>query len=99
MKKKIHSFEPYRTKLAPALQSKCEEFILLGFKEVSPSELWNYLLAKKWKKKENKMLHELVNDIMSVNISDYMHFERMETFKDSQKKDAPDLGSFKDLFV
>lgn len=97
--KKSHSFEKYRSRLSPAIQSKCEEFILLGYKDVTEDEFWAYMENKRWKKtKENKAMHELVNDILSVKIGDYMHYARIEAFRSSQKSNVPDLDSFRDLF-
>lgn len=97
--KRSHYFERYRTKLLPAIQSKCEEFILFGYKDVTEDHFWEYMIRKKWKKyKEDRFLHELVNDILSVKMGDYMHYATMEAFKDSQKNNVTNIDSFKDLF-
>ena len=36
----------------PALQSKQEEFKLLGYDTVSEMDIWDYLVKKKWKKEK-----------------------------------------------
>ncbi|MGN1401351.1 MAG: post-transcriptional regulator [Bacillus sp. (in: firmicutes)] len=100
MNEKEHAFEVYREKLMPVLQNKCEEFALLGYKEVRIDNLWRYLVDKKWKKAgENGMLHELVNDVLAVKVGDYMHYSRMEAFKEAENRQTDDLSSFNDLFT
>lgn len=96
---KSHYFEKYRSKLLPALQSKREEFVLLGYTEVTVDHVWSYMKNKKWKKvNEDVLLHQLVNDVLSVKVGDYMHYETVEAFKEAQKNKVPDLDSFRDLF-
>jgi Post-transcriptional regulator len=94
-----NTFEQYRHTLLPALHSKREEFILLGYKDVKVEQLWNYMKVKKWKNEESRMLHQLVNDILSVGVGEYMHYATMEAFKDSQKNTDRDMESYKDLFM
>ncbi|WP_019242729.1 MULTISPECIES: post-transcriptional regulator [Bacillus] len=98
--KKSHCFEKYRSKLQPALQSKREEFILLGYTEVTDDYIWDFMTKKKWKKaNEDALLHQLVNDVLSVKIGEYMHYATVEAFKEAQKNNVPDLDSFRDLFT
>ena len=94
------AFESFHTNVLPALQSKIEEFALHGYRDVTSDQLWGYLVLKKWKKEncETMPLHKLVNDILSVNVGDYMHHSRIQAFRSSQKRDTEDLSSFRDLF-
>lgn len=93
------SFEKYRQTLIPVMHSKREEFLLLGYKDLEIEQLWSYLKVKKWKKNEERMLHQLVEDILSVRVSDYMNYATMEAFKESQRNRTPSLEEFKDLFT
>ena len=90
----------FRMDVLPALQSKIEEFALHGYKDVTSEQLWEYLVLKRWKKEnhETMPLHQMVNDILSVKVGDYMHHSRIETFRTSQKSNTEDLSSFRDLF-
>ncbi|CEG27995.1 post-transcriptional regulator [Bacillus sp. B-jedd] len=79
-----HTYEQYRGTLAPALQSKLEEFRLLGNNSISSDELWGYLINKKWRKiKEEQQLHEIVQDVLSVKMSDFISYATIETYKES----------------
>ncbi|MFC4320913.1 post-transcriptional regulator [Litchfieldia salsa] len=75
-------FDQYRDEVQPALKSKLEEFILFGYDSVTEEELWQYLCKKKWKReREAKLLYQIVNDILSVKIGEYMNFATVEAFK------------------
>ncbi|OCA91227.1 post-transcriptional regulator [Bacillus sp. FJAT-27225] len=79
-----HIYDQYRDKLFPVLESKLEEFRLLGNDSISEEALWGYLIKKKWKKdKGEKLLHELVQDVLTVKISDFISYATMETYKES----------------
>ncbi len=82
-----HSVDFYKQQVEPVLQSKMEEFILMGYDRVSLQEIWDCLHKKKWKKKEDKFLHEVVADILSLSVGDYMSYLTIEAFK------APDYFS------
>jgi hypothetical protein len=77
-----HEYEHFRIRVKPALGSKLEEFQLLGYDTISEKELWEYLVKKKWKKvNTDKRLFEVVQDILSIKVSDYMSFATIEAFK------------------
>ncbi|WP_043933996.1 post-transcriptional regulator [Bacillus sp. EB01] len=79
-----HTYDQYRYQLFPVLESKLEEFRLLGNESISEQELWGYLIKKKWKKDNGeKLLHELVQDILSVKVSDFISYATQETYKES----------------
>lgn len=73
--------EFYKKQVQPALESKLEEFRMLGYDRVSLQEVWDCLQRKKWKKKEDKLLHEVVADILSLQVNDYMSYLTIEAFK------------------
>lgn len=78
---KNHAYNHFRTQVEPALISKLEEFRLLGYKEVSKSGLWDFLTRKKWKKvKEEIRIYEIIDDILSVKVSDYISFTTIQTY-------------------
>jgi len=77
-----HLYERFRYQVQPALTSKLEEFHLLGYDTIKESELWDFLTKKKWKKPtEDIRLAEIVQDILHVNVSDYMNFATIEAYK------------------
>lgn len=77
-------FEQYRDDLKPALKSKQEEFLLLGYDNVSEDDIWEFLKKKKWQKAgEPLKLYVMVQDILSLKIGEYMHFVSMEALKEA----------------
>lgn len=90
MKEQGHPYDSYFYILEPVLISKKEEFVVLGYGEVNKADLWAYLTQKKWRKpKEGIRIYELVSDVLSLNIGDFMNFATVEAFK------SPDI--LKDL--
>jgi hypothetical protein len=91
------TFNQYRSKVEPALLSKLEEFQLLGYDSVSEDGLWDFLLRKKWKKvKDAKKLYEIVDDILSVKVSDFISYTTIETYKNNDF-DVNDENEWKEL--
>ncbi|WP_339147021.1 MULTISPECIES: post-transcriptional regulator [unclassified Sutcliffiella] len=76
-----HAYDLFRYELGPVLQSKLEEFQLFGYDTVSEDELWECLTKKKWKRPETKRLFELVNDVYSLSVTDYMSYITIEAYK------------------
>jgi len=80
-----HAYDHFRQEVGIALKSKLEEFSLLGYDSVTEDGLWQYLTKKKWRKvQEEAALHEIVSDILSVKVSDFLSFTTMETYKASE---------------
>ena len=99
---KQHPYEKFRSEMLPALESKQEEFQLLGYPEVKGRDIWMYLTKKKWKKANPEIrAHEVFQDIMSVKVADYMNFATIEALREGEamkKEIASGLEEFKDLF-
>jgi hypothetical protein len=77
-----HEYDYFRTQVKPALESKLDEFRLLGYEKVTEQELWEYLTKKKWKKPNgNVRLFKIVEEIMAVKVSEYIHYATIEAFK------------------
>jgi hypothetical protein len=79
---KSHVYDHFFTQVQPALASKLSEFSLLGYNSVTESGLWGFLQKKKWKKlKDEIQLHQVIQDILGVKVSDYMSFATIEAYK------------------
>jgi hypothetical protein len=70
----VHPMEAFRQQVKPALKSKVEEFHMLGYDRATEDDLWACLIKKKWRKKEEKRLYEVVNDILTLSANDFMAF-------------------------
>jgi hypothetical protein len=80
-----HAHDVFFTEVTPALQSKLEEFRLLGYDTVTEKDLWGYLTKKKWKKvNEETRLHQIVQDIMGVKVSDYLSFATIKAYREAE---------------
>lgn len=77
--------EKWRTKIGPFLQSKLEEFKLLGIERLTIDDLWQFVKETMESKKQDKpdRLHQVVAHVMSLSVNDYMNKLRMNLFKDS----------------
>ncbi|MFB7138669.1 post-transcriptional regulator [Gottfriedia sp. NPDC056225] len=72
----------FKPTLQVVIESKLDEFRMLGFDTVSEDELWECLEKTLWRKKEEEpKLFQLVEDILSLTVNDYMNYVRIEAFK------------------
>ncbi|TXC90063.1 competence protein ComN [Metabacillus litoralis] len=74
-------FDSFRDHVKPAIRSKLEEFILLGYRDVSEEKVWNFLKNKKWRKTPELFVHEVVRDVLSLKVGDFMNYATVESFK------------------
>jgi hypothetical protein len=88
---KMEKQKELRELLMPALQCKYDEFRLLGYKQVTMEQIWECLVQKKWKNGEERKVYELVNDILSLQIGEYMSFITMRSYKEQRLAGDDDL--------
>ncbi|VEF47669.1 post-transcriptional regulator of ComE expression [Bacillus freudenreichii] len=90
-----HEYDDYFHMLKPALLSKAEEFAVLGYEDVTIKDIWRFLTEKTWKKpKEGVRVYELVSDVLSLRVGDFMNFVTMEAFR-SQESPFDELNNKK----
>ncbi|PHA00845.1 histidine kinase [Bacillus pseudomycoides] len=74
--------EAYREQLRIVLESKVEEFQMLGYDRVTTEDVWKCLKTRKWKKVDSDVrLHELVNDVLTLTANEYMTFLTMKAYQ------------------
>ena len=68
------------------MKSKQEEFLLLGYDNVSEEDIWEFLLKKKWRQKEQKeiRLFEMVQHILSLKVGEFMNYMVVEALKEAE---------------
>ena len=76
-----HPLDELRDHVKPAIKSKLEEFILLGYKDVSEEKVWTFLKNKQWKKTPELLVHEVVRDVLALKIGDFMNYATVESYK------------------
>ncbi|MFD2746225.1 post-transcriptional regulator [Paenibacillus yanchengensis] len=60
--------------------SKAEEFKLIGYEHVTAEEIWSCVSAK-YKKAGRPALHQMVNDILSLKVTQFMNYLTMSAYK------------------
>lgn len=79
---KEHPVDAYREQLKIVIDSKVEEFRVLGYDRVTTKDVWECLKVKKWRKVDQELkLFQLVNDVLSLSTSDYMTYLTMQAYK------------------
>lgn len=76
-----HPLDELRDHVKPAIKSKLEEFMLLGYNDVSEEKVWTFLKNKKWKKTPELLVHEVVRDVLALKIGDFMNYATVESYK------------------
>jgi len=74
MEESIRSIDEWREIVEPALESKVEEFKLMGYKQATNDNIWECLKEKVWKGSPNKRLHEAVQDIFHLSTNIFMSY-------------------------
>lgn len=83
--------------IQPVIESKLEEFHLIGYEDVTEVELWAYLNQKKWKKRQEFSLHQVVSDVLTVKITDVMSYVTIESYKSNMFETVSDNEDWKEL--
>lgn len=59
---------------------KAEEFIVLGYTQVTREDIWACVSAK-YGKTGKPPLHQMVNDILTLKVPQFMNWVTMQAFK------------------
>ncbi len=62
-------------RVKPALYSKIKELRGLGYKHLTETDIWNYLVSHDWKDKKGLLLSDLISDILYCDnnaLNDYV---------------------------
>ena len=63
-------------KLIPAFNVKKRLIKNSKYKEITNENIWRYLTETKWKQANNLSLHDMINDIITVDLEDiYKYME------------------------
>lgn len=63
-------------------RSKAQEFRMLGYEHVTGQEIWE-CVSDKYKKTGIPPLHRIVNDILSLKVTQFMNWMTMSIYKDN----------------
>ena len=84
----FHSQKELFQRVRPALRSKCSELQKLGFSDIKEFDVWNYLIATKWRQATGLMLSDVVSDIFNAaadEVDDFLHQNKTERTQEMNK--------------
>lgn len=59
---------------------KAEEFAVLGYTQVTAEEIWE-CVSSRYQKTGKPPLHQMVNDILTLKVPDFMNWMTLQAFK------------------
>ncbi|TVY12050.1 hypothetical protein FPZ49_01240 [Paenibacillus cremeus] len=68
--------------IAEICRSKAEEFRMLGYEQVTGQDIWDCVSAK-FQKTGIPPIHRIVNDILSLKVTQFMNWMTMSIYKDA----------------
>lgn len=81
------SDEEMSKRIEELCQSKASEFRMLGYEQVTPEEVWD-CVSDRYSKNGVPRLHRVVNDVLSLRVTDFMNWMTMSAFKGEQGFDV-----------
>ncbi|SDI93234.1 post-transcriptional regulator [Salimicrobium halophilum] len=78
--------QEWRSYIDPALESKKQEFLLLGYSTATKEEIWNCLNKKVWKKNKQKRLHAVVQDVFRLQPHTYLSYVANQIYQNDDLK-------------
>lgn len=70
----IEQLNKWKEDVFPVILSKTEEFHLLGYNTVKPEEVWECLLSKLERRKDDYQLHQFVAEFFRLSVNEYMNW-------------------------
>lgn len=61
--------------------SKAEEFRMLGYESITGPDVWE-CVNDKYRKKGKPPMHQVVNDILSLKVTQFMNWMTMRVYKE-----------------
>ncbi|MBB6674274.1 hypothetical protein H7C19_26675 [Cohnella nanjingensis] len=66
-------------------ESKAEEFRLIGYDQVSGPDVWE-CVSDKYHKNGTPPLHAIVNDILSLKVTQFMNFITLSMYRGEKRR-------------
>ena len=80
--KEIQNVNQWKTSVLPFLESKVEEFHLMGYNQATTEDIWNCLVEKVWKGEPELRIYKVVRDIMHLQSSIYLSYLTTKSLQD-----------------
>lgn len=72
----------WKSIVGPAIDSKVDEFIQMGYEKTTGDDIWLCLEQRIWKGNPTKKLHEIVQDIFHLSSDVYIGYLTMNAYQD-----------------
>lgn len=72
----------WKMSVEPAIDSKVQEFIQMGYEKTTSADIWSCLEQRVWKGNPTKKLHEIVQDIFHLSSDVYIGYLTMNAYQD-----------------
>lgn len=68
--------------IKPVLDSKTNEFLMMGYSRATHDDIWCCLEQRVWKGNPSKRLHEVVQDVFHLSSNIYMSYLTVNAYQD-----------------
>lgn len=84
-----NAFGPFQEKdIHPFCRSKAEEFESLGYRDIEPEDIWQFV--SKDYGDDYPRFHKVVNDILTLKVTDFMNWITLNAYKGTMYTDPSD---------
>ncbi|GGM30757.1 hypothetical protein GCM10011351_16090 [Paraliobacillus quinghaiensis] len=77
----IKHVEDWKPLLKSVIDSKAEEFQLMGYSRATPEIVWQCLKEKVWKGNPEKRLFQIVEDILHLSSNIFMSYLTVQSYQ------------------
>lgn len=81
MEAEIRAVTEWKPLIKHVLDSKMEEFVLMGYSQATNENIWKCLEEKVWKKNQKKRLYEVVQDVFHLQSNTYMSYLTINAYQ------------------
>jgi hypothetical protein len=78
----VQTVSEWKAMILPTLESKADEFQMMGYSRANPEEIWDCLVKKVWKGDPEKRIYEVVQDIFHLGSGTYISYLTVAAYQD-----------------
>lgn len=78
LKQTVNEWKPI---IKYAIDSKVSEFVEMGYTRATQEDIWKCLQDRLWKGNPVMRIHEVVQDVMHLNVNIYMSYLTLDSYQ------------------
>ncbi len=90
----MENFKFEKTDLRFLVRLKARDFRQVNKRTITEKQIREYLFNVKWKQREKMQMCEIVDDIMSLDLSDVFDYLSIQVIKEASKLSIHDFNEF-----